>query len=57
MQNDEYTDGSIGRMMEEWDEAGFVGRSFELRFFDEYAARLSEKTERILNVHGTGGMG
>ncbi|TMV49652.1 LuxR family transcriptional regulator [Paenibacillus mesophilus] len=35
----------------------FVGRAFEQHFFEEYLTRLPDRTERILNVHGTGGMG
>lgn len=35
----------------------FVGRAFEQHFFEEVLTRLPERTERILNVHGTGGMG
>ncbi|MFA9456615.1 LuxR C-terminal-related transcriptional regulator [Halalkalibacter sp. AB-rgal2] len=35
----------------------FVGRSFETGLFQQYMNNLSERTERILNVYGTAGIG
>ncbi len=35
----------------------FVGRSFETGLFRQYVNNLSDRTERILNVYGTAGIG
>ncbi|MDF2715999.1 MAG: LuxR family transcriptional regulator [Paenibacillus sp.] len=48
---------TLGERIERLSGDAFVGRTFEQRFFEEYVTRLPERTERILNVHGTGGMG
>ncbi|MCZ8522794.1 MULTISPECIES: LuxR C-terminal-related transcriptional regulator [Paenibacillus] len=41
----------------EENDASFVGRSFELRIFEQYLDALPQRAERILHVYGTGGMG
>ncbi|CAM4372403.1 helix-turn-helix transcriptional regulator [Paenibacillus tarimensis] len=48
---------TIGRQMQEWMESDFVGRAFELHLIEEYIARLELRDERIINIHGTGGIG
>ncbi|MEF3303316.1 LuxR family transcriptional regulator [Paenibacillus sp. GYB003] len=48
---------TLGERIERLREDEFVGRSFELRFFEDYLTHLPERIERIVNVHGTGGMG
>lgn len=48
---------TLGERIERFCGDDFVGRSFELRFFESYLARLPERTERIVNVHGIGGIG
>ncbi|WP_238162694.1 LuxR C-terminal-related transcriptional regulator [Cohnella sp. AR92] len=35
----------------------FVGREFELEYFRQWLIRLEERSERILNISGTTGMG
>ncbi|WP_426451585.1 LuxR C-terminal-related transcriptional regulator [Paenibacillus sp. S-38] len=49
--------GSLAQQLAAWNEASFVGRSFELQMFEQYVTGLSLHTERILHIHGTGGMG
>ncbi|GAA3411436.1 LuxR family transcriptional regulator [Paenibacillus hodogayensis] len=48
---------TLGDRLESLRGGDFTGRSFELRFFEELLDRLAERMERILNVHGTVGMG
>ncbi|WP_239631052.1 LuxR C-terminal-related transcriptional regulator [Paenibacillus sp. H1-7] len=48
---------TIGQQIEEWNDLDFTGRSFELHLFDEYMTHLHTRKERIINLHGTGGMG
>ncbi|WP_409345060.1 LuxR C-terminal-related transcriptional regulator [Paenibacillus sp. MBLB4367] len=51
------TPETIERLIERLSETGFVGRSFELHYFDAFMSRPSDRPERILNLYGTGGMG
>ncbi|WP_176835425.1 MULTISPECIES: LuxR C-terminal-related transcriptional regulator [unclassified Paenibacillus] len=48
---------TIGQQLEQWNDLDFTGRSFELHLFDEYLTQLHTRRERIINLHGTGGMG
>ncbi|AFC27956.1 LuxR family transcriptional regulator [Paenibacillus mucilaginosus 3016] len=48
---------SLADQLLAWNEASFVGRSFELQLFGQYLQSLSMYTERILHIYGTGGMG
>ncbi|WP_166241557.1 helix-turn-helix transcriptional regulator [Paenibacillus turpanensis] len=55
--NDKTSFQTIGEQIEDWQDAGFVGRAFELQLFEQYLLNLQSKRERIINIHGTGGMG
>lgn len=48
---------TIGQRMERFMDDHFVGRAFETEYFKRFLEDLEDKTERILNVHGTAGMG
>lgn len=47
----------LGDWIDRGEDRFFVGRDFETRLFEQYFLHLSERTERILNIFGTGGMG
>ncbi|WP_276353662.1 LuxR family transcriptional regulator [Cohnella caldifontis] len=48
---------TIGERWNRLMEDHFVGRTFEIELFRRLLSRLDRQTERILNVHGTAGMG
>jgi len=48
---------TFGEAVEDWEERSFVGRSFELHYALRMLERSSDRPERIMNVHGTAGMG
>jgi len=47
----------LGDWIDRGEDRFFVGREFETRLFEQYLLHLPERTERILNIYGTGGMG
>ncbi|WP_239615916.1 LuxR C-terminal-related transcriptional regulator [Cohnella mopanensis] len=48
---------TIGQRMAKLMNDHFVGREFELHYFRQFVERMSERPERILNIHGTAGIG
>jgi AAA domain len=48
---------TFGHRMIKLMEDHFVGREFELRFFEQFLSGMPERSERIINVYGTAGIG
>ncbi|QMV41623.1 LuxR C-terminal-related transcriptional regulator [Cohnella cholangitidis] len=48
---------TIGHRMTKLMNDHFIGREFELRLFERFMDRTSERPERIINVYGTAGIG